>query len=48
MRRSKVLEERRKQVNPEVRDSIAKNYYIDGFRGEPKKVSLPQELIIWE
>lgn len=29
-------------------DSIAKNYYIDGFRGEPKKVSLPQELIIWE
>ena len=29
-------------------DSIAKNYYIDGFRGEPKKVSLPHELIIWE
>lgn len=29
-------------------DSIAKNYYIDGFRGEPKKIALPRELVIWE
>lgn len=28
--------------------SLAQNYYIFGFRGEPKKISLPQELVIWE
>ena len=28
MRRSKVLEERRKQVNPEVRDSVALSFRI--------------------
>ena len=29
-------------------DSIAKNYYIDGFRGEPKNIALPRDLVIWE
>ena len=29
-------------------DSIANNYYVEGCRGEPKKVSLPHDLIIWE
>ena len=29
-------------------DYIAKSYYIDGFRGEAKKVSLPRDLIVWE
>ncbi len=29
-------------------DSIANNYYVEGYRGEPKKVSLPHDLIIWE
>lgn len=27
---------------------MAKNYYIDGLRGEAKKISLPRDLIIWE
>lgn len=29
-------------------DELAKNYYIYGHRGEPKKISLPQEMIEWE
>lgn len=29
-------------------NSLAKHYYIDGRRGEPKKISLPRELVIWE
>lgn len=29
-------------------DELAKNYYIYGYRGEPKKISLPQEMIEWE
>lgn len=29
-------------------ERLACRYYIDGKRGEPKKVSLPQELIKWE
>ena len=27
---------------------MAKSYYIDGLRGEAKKISLPRDLIIWE
>ena len=27
---------------------MAKNYYIDGVRGEAKKISLPRNLVIWE
>ena len=29
-------------------DSIARNYYITGERGEAKKILLPQDLIVWE
>lgn len=29
-------------------DELAKNYYIFGYRGEPKKIFLPQEMIEWE
>ena len=29
-------------------DHIARHYYIDGHRGEAKKIALPRELIIWE
>lgn len=29
-------------------DHIARHYYIDGLRGEAKKISLPRELVIWE
>ena len=29
-------------------DHIARHYYIDGHRGEAKKITLPRELIIWE
>ena len=28
--------------------SIAEQYYIKGKRGEPKKISLPRELVTWE
>lgn len=27
---------------------LAKNYYIDGFRAEPKIIELPRELVVWE
>ena len=27
---------------------MAKHYYIDGLRGEPKKISLPRDLVVWE
>lgn len=27
---------------------MAKSYYIDGARGEAKKIALPRELVIWE
>ena len=29
-------------------DHMARHYYIDGRRGEAKKISLPRDLIIWE
>ena len=29
-------------------DSIARNYYITGERGETKKILLPQDMIVWE
>lgn len=29
-------------------DHIAKYYYIDGKRGEAKKIALPRDLVIWE
>ena len=27
---------------------MARHYYIDGLRGEAKKISLPRELVVWE
>jgi hypothetical protein len=27
---------------------MAKSYYIDGLRGEAKKISLPRDLVVWE
>ena len=27
---------------------IAKHYYIVGLRGEPKRIALPRELVVWE
>ena len=32
----------------EFDESLAKNYYIIGDRGEPKKISLPRDLVVWE
>ena len=29
-------------------DYMAKSYYIDGLRGEAKKISLPRNLVVWE
>ena len=29
-------------------DRMAKSYYIDGRRGEAKKIALPRELVVWE
>lgn len=29
-------------------DRMAKHYYIDGPRGEAKKIALPRDLIVWE
>ena len=27
---------------------LAKHYYIDGNRGEVKKIALPRDLVVWE
>ena len=27
---------------------MARHYYIDGLRGQAKKISLPRELVVWE
>ncbi len=32
----------------EFDDHIARHYYIDGLRGEPKKISLDRDLVTWE
>ena len=32
----------------EFDDYMAKYYYIDGKRGEVKKIALPHDLVIWE
>ena len=29
-------------------DHMARHYYIDGRRGETKKISLPRDLVVWE
>ena len=29
-------------------ENLAKHYYIYGTRGEPKKITLPRDLVIWE
>ena len=29
-------------------DHMAKHYYIDGLRGEAKKIALPRDLVVWE
>ena len=29
-------------------ESLARHYYIDGRRGEAKKIALPRELVVWE
>lgn len=32
----------------EFDDYMARYYYIEGKRGEPKKISLPRDLVVWE
>lgn len=32
----------------EFDEYMAKYYYIEGKRGEPKKISLPRDLVVWE
>ena len=29
-------------------EDLAQHYYIDGPRGEAKKISLPRDLVVWE
>lgn len=29
-------------------DHLARHYYIDGQRGEAKKITLPRDLVVWE
>jgi len=29
-------------------DHMARHYYIDGLRGEVKKIALPRNLVVWE
>ena len=29
-------------------DHLAHHYYIDGLRGEAKKIALPRDLVVWE
>ena len=32
----------------EFDESLAKNYFVTGERGEAKKITLPRDLVIWE
>ena len=32
----------------EFDESLAKNYFVAGERGEAKKIALPRDLVIWE
>ena len=32
----------------EFDESLAKNYYIIGERGEAKRITLPRDLVVWE
>ena len=32
----------------EFDDYMAKYYYIEGKRGEPKRITLPRDLVVWE
>ena len=32
----------------EIDESLAKNYFVTGERGEAKKIALPRDLVIWE
>ena len=32
----------------EFDESLAKNYYVTGERGEAKRITLPRDLVIWE
>ncbi len=38
----------KKAFGSKFKDSIASNYYISGVMREKKKITLPQDLIIWE
>jgi hypothetical protein len=29
-------------------DHLARHYYIDGLRGEAKKIALPRDFVVWE
>jgi hypothetical protein len=29
-------------------DHMARHYYIDGLRGQAKRISLPRNLVVWE
>lgn len=29
-------------------DHLARHYYIDGLRGEAKRIALPRDLVVWE
>ena len=29
-------------------DHMARHYYIDGLRGEAKRIALPRDLVVWE
>ena len=32
----------------EFDDYMAEHYYIKGTRGEPKRIPLPRDLVVWE
>jgi hypothetical protein len=32
----------------EFDESLAKNYFVTGERGDPKKITLPRDLVVWE
>lgn len=29
-------------------ENLAEHYYITGYRGEPKKITLPRDLVVWK
>lgn len=47
-RYDRYLESKEQTFVGQFDDYMAKSYYVDGLRGEAKKIALPRSLVAWE